>query len=126
MRRYALKKDCVCQQCKTTFIVLVICFFLFIIAGCGSGGGSGIPEAAVILTWEAPTTNADGTPLTDLAGYKIYYGPGSENYTYSVNNGNTTGTSISNITAGTWCFAVKAYDTFGNESDFSDEVCTYI
>lgn len=26
----------------------------------------------VVLEWDAPTTNADGTPLTDLAGYKVY------------------------------------------------------
>jgi hypothetical protein len=26
------------------------------------------------LTWTAPTQNTDGTPLTDLAGYNVYYG----------------------------------------------------
>jgi hypothetical protein len=26
------------------------------------------------LSWDPPTTNVDGTPLTDLAGYKVYYG----------------------------------------------------
>ena len=27
--------------------------------------------ASVQVSWQAPTTNADGTPLTDLAGYKL-------------------------------------------------------
>ena len=26
------------------------------------------------VTWNAPTTNADGTPLTDLAHYRVYIG----------------------------------------------------
>ena len=31
------------------------------------------------LAWDAPTTNADGTSLTDLTGYRVYWGlsPGS-------------------------------------------------
>ncbi len=33
----------------------------------------GMQRAQVVWTeWAAPTTNTDGTPLTDLAGYKIY------------------------------------------------------
>src|SRR5207249_7094478 len=26
------------------------------------------------VTWNAPTTNADGDPLTNLASYRVYYG----------------------------------------------------
>src|SRR5947208_7995460 len=35
-----------------------------------------IPTEAGILdaSWTAPTTNADGSPLTDLASYRVYYG----------------------------------------------------
>ena len=29
------------------------------------------------LTWEAPTINADGSPLTNLAGYRVYSSPTS-------------------------------------------------
>lgn len=33
----------------------------------------GMQRAQVVWTeWKAPTTNTDGTPLTDLAGYRIY------------------------------------------------------
>ena len=34
-------------------------------------GGAGILDAS----WIAPTTNSDGSPLTDLASYRVYYGP---------------------------------------------------
>src|SRR3990167_9068042 len=32
-------------------------------------GGAGVLDAS----WTAPTTNADGSPLTDLASYRVYY-----------------------------------------------------
>lgn len=115
-------------------------FTLFlIIAGCGGGssssGGAGdaiitdnttISTGSVTLSWNAPLTNADGSPLTDLSGYKVYYGPRSGYYTESLALGDYTGASISNLSSGTWCFAVKAYDTSGNESDYSNEECTTI
>ena len=31
------------------------------------------PSGSIPLAWMAPTTNADGSPLTDLAGYKLHY-----------------------------------------------------
>lgn len=34
---------------------------------------SGQPAVAVTLAWDAPTENADGSALTDLAGYKVFY-----------------------------------------------------
>ena len=52
------------------------------------------------LQWEAPSTNDDGTPLTDLAGYKIYYGTASGNYTQTIDVGNVTTYTITNLTDG--------------------------
>lgn len=34
---------------------------------------SGGPMVGVDLTWSAPTTNTDDTPLTDLGGYRVFY-----------------------------------------------------
>lgn len=34
---------------------------------------SGAPNVAVTLSWDAPTTNSNGTPLTDLGGYRVFY-----------------------------------------------------
>jgi hypothetical protein len=75
------------------------------------------------LVWNPPTTNADGTPLVDLAGYKVYYGTSSLNYPWNVDVGNVTTYTIDTLTPEvTYFFAVTAYDTSGNESEFSNEV----
>ncbi len=134
-------------ESEKIFIFSLILALFLMVSGCGGGGsgsgssGSGVIESnssddsgtntatsidAVTLAWDAPTTNSDGSALTDLSGYKIYYGTSSGNYTETVDIGNTTGASISALAAGNWCFAVTAYDTSGNESDYSNEVCTTV
>ncbi|MEW6586171.1 MAG: hypothetical protein AB1442_11250, partial [Nitrospirota bacterium] len=47
-------------------------------------------SAQTTLSWQAPATNEDGTPLTDLAGCKVYYGTVSRNYTQSSDVGEAT------------------------------------
>jgi hypothetical protein len=75
------------------------------------------------LSWDPPTTNEDGTPLTDLAGYKIYYGTSSGNYSQSVDVGKVTTYTAGNLTEGvTYYFAATAYDISTNESKYSNEV----
>ena len=37
-------------------------------------GAARAEAASLSLSWNAPTTNADGTPLIDLAGYHVYLG----------------------------------------------------
>jgi len=58
-----------------------------------------------------------------VAGYNLYYGPSSRNYTNSVLAGSATTVTVSNLAAGfTYYFAATAYDTNGIESDYSSEV----
>jgi len=76
-----------------------------------------------ILTWVAPTKNLDGTDLTDLAGYKVYYGTSSGNYTTPIDVGNVITYGVKTLSAGTtYYFTVTAYNTIGNESDYATEV----
>ena len=102
------------------FITLTNC------GGCGSGSksndgnGDDLSKYAS-LSWDAPITNADGTPLTDLAGYKIYYGISSGDYSVIINVGNVTAYRVRNLAPGTYYFAVTAYDKEGNESAYSNE-----
>jgi fibronectin type 3 domain-containing protein len=78
--------------------------------------------SVVTIFWDAPTTNADGAPLNDLAGYKIYYGTSERNYSSEIDAGNVTNYMVSNLKNGVvYYFAVTAYDTSGNESDYSNE-----
>ncbi len=108
-------------------------FFLLLIvflAGCGSGGGSApsagnapassTPAGVANLSWAAPT-NADGTPLAGVAGFKIHYGTAPGTYSNSISVGMVTKYSITNLAPGTYYFAVTATDSAGNESGFSNE-----
>ncbi len=80
------------------------------------------------LAWEAPTTNVDGTPLTDLAGYRVYWGPSAGNTTAPCNTnskgiGKVTTHQLEGLTAGTIYFVrVIAVDTSKNKSPCSYEV----
>ena len=72
--------------------------------------------AQVSLAWEKSTG-------TNVAGYKMNYGNYSGSYQYTVNVGNSTSCTISGLELGkTYYYAVTAYDTQNNESDFSNEV----
>jgi hypothetical protein len=84
------------------------------------------PEPAttysVELAWDAPTKNADGTALQDLAGFKVYWGTKSRQYTQSANVLMSAAHTVAQLPAGTYYFATTAYDTRGNESAYSAEV----
>ncbi|MBT8439452.1 MAG: DUF1080 domain-containing protein, partial [Gammaproteobacteria bacterium] len=72
--------------------------------------------AEASFAWEANTE-------ADLAGYRIFYGTSSGNYTHYVDVGNTTGYTHTGLQDGvTYYFASTAYDTAGNESGFSTEI----
>jgi hypothetical protein len=101
-----------------TFIALII--FTFVLMGMAL-----ITEAATItLAWDAPTTNEDGTPLTDLAGYKLYWGLAPGNYTNTQDVGNVTQYTldIGPVEDARVYFNVTAYDDKGNESDYDGEI----
>lgn len=70
------------------------------------------------LSWAAPTQRADGSPLTNLAGYRIRYGttPGSYPNQLQIPNAGVTSCVIENLPAGTYHFVAIAYDASGLES----------
>lgn len=101
-----------------------------------AGPGLGTANAgSVFLSWLAPTTNEDGTPLSDLAGYKIYWGTSSGNYPnsavatrcYSCPDGTSAGGSdweclVALQPDTTYYFAATAFNTADIESAYSNEV----
>lgn len=79
---------------------------------------------ATTLSWNAPTQRTDGSPLTDLAGYRIHYGRMPETYDYEIEirNPGVVTYMIEQLVPGEWYFAVSAVDAGGKESDYSNEV----
>lgn len=74
------------------------------------------------LSWTPPTENTDSSALTNLAGYKIYYGTSAGNYTSTINLANPGLTSyvVDNLAGrNTYYFVITAYDADGNESGYS-------
>jgi len=65
---------------------------------------------------------------TDVAGYSVYYGTSSMTYTQSLDVGSCTDSiEIGDLDEGyTYYFAVTAYDSGGNESNYSEEVSVFI
>lgn len=81
------------------------------------------------LSWIAPTTNSDGSDLTDLDGFIIYYGDSEDNLNQSIiiNDSNTLTKLITNLTVDkTYYFAVVSVNSEGVESDRSEIVSKYI
>jgi hypothetical protein len=78
--------------------------------------------ASIYLNWQAPTTNTNGSSLTNLAGYRVYYGTGSPcSFANVIDVGNVHTYSLY-LADGTYCLAVSAYNTFGAESSLSNTV----
>ncbi len=68
------------------------------------------------LAWDSNTEQ-------DFAGYRVYYGTASRDYVDSIDVGNITTYRLDDLLDGvTYFIALTAYDTSGNESDFSHEV----
>lgn len=76
------------------------------------------------VSWQAVTTNSDGTPLTDLEGYRIYRSliPARGFERVGSIGASQTMWSDSNARAGEiWYYKVTAVDKSGSESSFSPE-----
>lgn len=75
------------------------------------------------LTWTVPTQNTDGSSLTDLTGYKIYYGTSPSTLTSSVSvaGGSTTTTTINGLNTGTtYYFAIASISSSAGEGNKSN------
>ncbi len=80
-----------------------------------------ISLGSVTLDWTAPTENEDGTPLTDLAGYKIYWGtsPGDYPNSATIDNPSVTTYVVENLAPGTYEFVATSVNSAGVESRYS-------
>jgi len=92
--------------------ILAVTAFLFVLLGYHASAHA---ASSVTLAWDASDPG--------VAGYNVYYGTGSGDYTQVVDAGNQASATISNLSDGsTYYFAVTAYDPNGLESLPSGEV----
>jgi hypothetical protein len=113
-----------------------------VLSACGGGSGSGgagtpsdgtsspapapAPAATVgsiKLSWVIPQTNLDGSPLTNLAGFKISYGTASGIYsqTITINSATMTSYTIENLTPARYYIVLKAFNANNLEGPPSAE-----
>jgi hypothetical protein len=86
-------------------------------------GVTSLQAAEISLAWDPPTNNVDGTPLTDVVGYRIYHGIQSGIYSGFTNVANVATARVSNLQEGlTNYFAVTTLNAAGNESGYSAEL----
>ena len=94
------------------FLLLIPLFF----ALCGLPLQSAYAAGSVDLEWD-PNTEPE------LAGYKIYWGTSSGNYTFSKDVGKTTSYTVTGLDEGkTYYFVATAYDGSDNESGYSNQI----
>ncbi|MFZ0931981.1 MAG: PKD domain-containing protein [Syntrophobacteraceae bacterium] len=64
--------------------------------------------------------NSDAS--TTVAGYDVYYGLSTGNYTTTVNAGNNTSATLQNLSSPTYYIALTAYDSNNDQSGYSPEL----
>jgi len=74
------------------------------------------------LGWSVPTTNTDGTVVTDLAGYVIQYGnsPTLLAQQVSISDPSANSYTVTGLGSGTWYFALSSYTVSGVYSALSN------
>ena len=108
------------------------------VASSSSASSSTVPQStkSTTLSWSPPTQNSDGIPLSlcasggasgsCLAGHTLHYGSSSQNYTGEIQITDPTATSYvvsdANFPAGTYYFAISAYNGLQSSSPMSGEV----
>ncbi len=105
---------------------------LYACGGSSGGTAAGPPvnqppsTGAATLQWTPPTANSDGSTLVDLSGYKVY-----QSQTNSAANLQLVATlttpglasyMVEGLSAGTYYFAITAYNSSNLESDYSNLV----
>lgn len=82
----------------------------------------GSATGVATLSWTPPTRNIDGTPLTNLAGYRIHFGTSEGSYPskLKITNPGITEYTVESLQNGiTYFFVVTALNSLGAESPYS-------
>ena len=124
--------------------LLVLSIVLPVLA-CGSGTETALSEGVSqnpitsegdpqnpipTINWVAPSEREDGTPilLSEIAGYRIYYGTSVGEYSNPINILDSTATAAeldSLSLSGSYYIVITTVDLDGRESSFSKEVSIF-
>ncbi len=113
---------------KKAGIEVLLCMMSILLGSCLDQMGEEIDSPAIglgsaSLSWTPPVTNSDGSPLTDLSGYKLYYGTsqGSYGYEIQIDNPGITTFVVDNLSPNTYYFVAAALNSAGVASIYSNE-----
>ena len=115
---------------RISSLTLVILISI-ILTACGGGSSDATSDSrttssSVVLSWTAPSSRADNSylPLSELQGYRVYYGTSEDDLSMLVdlNDDTITEYSVDNLPSGSYYFAITAYDLDGMESGLSNVV----
>jgi len=113
------------ESARSCLRTLLPCVLASLLVACGSGGSGDEPVAAAVPN--AAVLSWDPVPVSDVGGYRVYYGtaPGMyvQAFGHGQNMGNVTNHTVTGLKSGTrYYFAVTAFNVAGLESSFSNEV----
>ena len=97
-----------------------------VLIGGSNDRASSLAGNSLSLTWVAPAAREDGTglSLSEIAGYRIYYGtePGNYPNRIDINDGSADQAEIPGLQPASYYVVVTTVDVDGRESSFSQEV----
>ena len=102
------ERQCCFQPGALFILALVSVSMLFAQQACGQA------TAQTIVAWNPDTAQ--------VAGYDVYYGTSSGNYTSTLNVGNSTSATLQNLSAQTYYIAITAYNSNNVQSGYSPEL----
>jgi hypothetical protein len=117
----------VCRLIALNSIKNIVLYAMVLSLFSCASGGSG---SEATMSWVAPAEREDGTPLalSEISGYRIYYGTKSGVYQGQIyiDDGSATQKQLSGIPSGTYYAVVTTIDTEGRESQYSSEIVVTI
>jgi hypothetical protein len=92
----------------------------------GSGKTKAGKTGVITLNWSAPSTRTDGEPLSlsDIDGYRVYYGKHKGEYLKGadIKNGAAQSATVTGVPVGVYYVVMTTYDANGIESGYSAAV----
>lgn len=92
--------------------------FTALLIACSASNGT------ATLTWVPPTRNTNGEPLTDLAGYYIYFGqsPKMMDHVIQLRDPGVRSYVVKGLGPGDYYFSIVAYTAGGVQSELTAPV----